>query len=241
VGADGVLSVEPTDKDRIEVTFYNPDGSRAFCGNGLRCAASFAFLRGYAGKRMILQTSGGRIPAEILEEDVRLILPPPEDRGALTLEVVGDVLEGRNILAGVPHYVVFVPAVDHAPLEVWGPAVRSDEAFGPEGTNLDVVSWDQNGGLRLRTWERGVEGETLSCGTGAVAAALAAGIKTADFSFRIFPRSGMPLMVTLEGSADVPTSAILEGNARVVFEGRMSREHIMKQTSGLPDRLSDSF
>lgn len=221
VGADGVMVVGPAGPDRVRMTFLNPDGSPAFCGNGSRCAARFAHLRGMAGESMVLETVVGEVPAEVDGKVVRVTLPPPRDRGAVTLSVGADSLDGRWIDAGVPHFVVFVPAVGEAPLETWGPAARRHLAFGPEGVNLDLVSRNPAGVLNVRTWERGVEGETLACGTGAVASALAAVLEGDSGPLSVLPRSGIRLLVDLPGGAARPEAAVLEGDARWVFEGTL--------------------
>ena len=224
VGADGVLLVERSAADRIRVRFYNPDGSAAFCGNGSRCAARFARLEGLAGSPMVLETVAGEVPAEVEGGTVRLVLPPPRDAGPVTLEVGSDRLRGRSIVAGVPHVVIFVPSPADAPLGRWGPAVRNDPRFAPEGTNVDLVRHEPEASIDLRTWERGVERETLACGSGAVAAAYAARLAGGPARFRVVPASGIPLQVAFSGPVDDARSAELVGDARVVFEGRLGPE-----------------
>lgn len=231
IGADGVLLVEPAGPDRVRVKFLNPDGSPAFCGNGSRCAARYARDRGFAGPTMVLETEIGELPAEVLDERVRLTLPPPRDAGPRTLEWPGRQLAGRSIRAGVPHFVVRTAAVAEAPLERWGPRVRRHPAFGEEGTNLDLVAPRPDGRLEIRTWERGVEGETLACGSGAVAAAYAARLEGGPERVTLLPASGVPLTVLLPGPAESPELAILEGDARFVFEGVTGPD----ATRGFPD------
>ena len=102
----------------------------------------------------------------------------------------------------------------------------TDAAFGPEGTNLDVASDDPGGILRIRTWERGVEGETLACGTGAVAAAMARRLAGGETPIDVLPASGVGLTVDLPGPADHPDAAILEGDARWVLEGTVGPEAV---------------
>jgi len=230
VGADGVLVVEPVGPDRVRVRFFNPDGVPAFCGNGSRCAARFASLRGFAGSHMLLETSMGPVPAELLDGGVRLVLPPPVDRGDLAVEIGPERLHGRSILAGVPHFILRIEALEAAPVARLGPSLRSHARFGPEGSNVDWIEWRADGRLGIRTWERGVEGETLACGSGAVAAAFFARLHGAGEAILLVPRSGIPVHVTLPGRPDAPESAILEGDARVVFEGSLGSEG----TTGYP-------
>jgi len=224
VGADGVLCVEPLGPDRIGVEFRNPDGSLAFCGNGTRCAARYAHLQGWAGDEMLLETAAGEVRAEIEGERVRLTLPPPRDLGRATLEVDGGELSGRQVDAGVPHFVVEVDVLDEAPLERWGPVVRRHALFGSAGTNLDLVERGPQERIRLRTWERGVEGETLACGSGAVAVAFAARLAGAAETLDILPAGGVPLQVSLPGPRESPRAAVVTGDARVIFEGSLGAD-----------------
>ncbi len=218
VGADGVLFVAPTTAGRVSVRFHNPDGGEAFCGNGSRCAARFAHLRGFAPNRMTLETEIGDVPARVDDDAVRLELPLPTDQGHLELEAAGQTVAGRSILAGAQHFLIFVDSVAAAPLERWGPAVRRHPHFGDHGTNLDVVAYDDTG-VRLRTWERGVEAETLACGSGAVAAAYAAYLEEKGNPVRVVPASGVGLEIGFsEGRAT------LAGDARVIFEAELNRE-----------------
>ena len=219
VGADGVLIVQTEGDGRVRVDFMNPDGSVAFCGNGTRCAARFASARGYCGSRVVLATAVGDVPAEIDGGIVRLTLRPPADLGERTLAAGGATWRGRLIDAGVPHFVVEVDDVAQAPLAAIGPVLRRDPAWGAPGANVDLVSRTESGAWRVRTWERGVENETLSCGTGAIAAALAAQIAGAGETVRVVPASGIELQVTIR--KDVAT---LSGDARFVFEGTLSAE-----------------
>lgn len=225
IGADGVLLVEPEGTDRVSVRFLNPDGSPAFCGNGSRCAARFAWLRGYAGSSMTLRTDVGEVCATVDGESVSLRLPAPRDGGVMTFDCGGDRLEGRSIDAGVPHVIAFAtgPLAD-LPLDRWGPAVRHDERLGAAGANFDLVVTHEDARLALRTWERGVEGETLACGSGAIAAAFAWRLRGGPGSVEILPASGIPLRVELPGSPASPDAAILSGDARVIFEATVSAE-----------------
>jgi diaminopimelate epimerase len=219
VGADGVLLVEPAGADRVRVRFYNPDGSEAFCGNGSRCAARFARLRGMAGDNLVLETCAGEVPAEVANERVRLRLASPRDAGPLALDLHEETIEGRHIVAGTPHFVTFVDDPTAAPLERWGPAVRGHERFTPEGVNLDVAR-AEGGRVVLRTWEKGVERETLACGSGAVAVALVARLRGAGDRITVVPASRIPLAVEFMSDGEVT----LIGDARIVFEGRVTPE-----------------
>jgi diaminopimelate epimerase len=225
VGADGVLVVGSAGPGRVRVTFMNPDGGEAFCGNGSRCAARYAISRGFAsGPSIVLETSVGDVPATIDDGEVALTLAPPEDRGVLTAEALGGEHGGRFVLAGVPHLVLPVASVEAVAIERVAPALRRHPALGPGGANVDFVERTASGAVRVRTWERGVEGETLACGTGAVAAAFAARLDGAAASITVAPRSGIALRVVLPGEPHRPSAALLIGDARFVFEGSLSPE-----------------
>ena len=228
VGADGVLVVSPDGPSRVRVLFFNPDGGEAFCGNGSRCAARYAATRGMAPPAaMTLVTSVGEIPAVVEDGLVRLTLPPPEDLGAIALECDADTFRGRWVIAGVPHVVIPVVGLASYPLERIGPSLRRHPGLGPSGANVNLVESDDRGRIHVRTWERGVENETLSCGTGAVAVALAARLLGAQETVVVVPRSGLILTVMLEGDPVRPARARLAGDARFVFEGSLDPEAIV--------------
>jgi len=229
VGADGVLVVEPGGEQRVRVRFFNPDGGESFCGNGSRCAARYAYLRGFANESMILGTWIGEVPARVDGEVVRLYLAPPEDRGSCRIEEDDVRVEGRLVVAGVPHFVVSVEDVTEAPLAVWGPRIRHHRHFAPGGTNVDVIGWKPDGSLAIRTWERGVEGETLACGSGAIAAAAVVRNQVPASGVRVVPASGVSLFVAFEQRAG-RASVVLQGDARLIFEATLDAE----ATSGFP-------
>lgn len=224
VGADGVLVVEAAGPARVRVTFRNPDGGEAFCGNGSRCAARFAYARGLAPASMTLLTAWGEVPAVVSGGEVRLELAAPVDRGPLELDAAGRVWPGRLVDAGVPHFVVAVADLEAAPLPTLGPLLRSHPRLGAAGANVDFVARLAPSRLAVRTFERGVENETLACGSGAVAAALCARLDGAGEAVAVVPRSGIPLVVELPGDPARPSGARLVGEARFVFEGILSGE-----------------
>lgn len=232
IGADGVLFVRSTGRDRVEVVFHNPDGSEAFCGNGSRCAARFAHANGLAASPMILETATGEVAAKLEGDSVRLRLPAPVDLGTMPLDPSDNSPGGYFVRAGVPHFVILDAPLGADALSRWGPKIRRDPRFGPDGTNFDLVTRTGPDRLDLRTWERGVEGETLSCGSGAVAAAFAARLDGGPATLRVVPASGIPLRVDLPGSPQAPEAAVLTGDARFLFSAVVSDE----ATRGFPDR-----
>lgn len=219
LGADGVVVIDTVSAHRIRAEYRNADGSLAFCGNGTRCAARFAHHTGLTGPELVIETAAGDVVAEVFDHGVRISIPAPRDCGAHTVDVEGHPVQGRRVLAGVPHFVVEVDNVQTAPLELWGPAIRRHPSFGEDGTNLDVVAFRGDAGvLDLRTWERGVEGETLACGSGAIAAALAARLRGHAETVVVVPRSGYALTVSVPSDGE---PAMLEGDARVVLRGEV--------------------
>jgi diaminopimelate epimerase len=224
IGSDGLLVLESLGDDRVRVAFYNPDGTPAFCGNGSRCAARYAHLKGMAGDRLRLETDWGEVPARIVGERVELHLPPPEDRGQVEVPLGTETVTGRFIEAGVPHFVIPVSRAERAPLERWGPALRRHARFGEAGVNVDLVGPVQGGEAAIRTWERGVEGETLACGSGALAAAHSIRLAGGGETVGLIPKSGRTIEVSLPGPPERPDHARLVGDARVIFEGEVDPE-----------------
>jgi diaminopimelate epimerase len=231
VGSDGVLVVTPSGRDRVALRFLNPDGGEAFCGNGTRCAARYAHLRGLTGRRLVVETCAGPIAAEVRDGTVRLEVPVPKDRGRTRVENAGTAVEGRFVDAGSPHFVIRADDVAAWPLAERAPWIRRHPAFGDAGVNVDVVAERPDGSLRIRTWERGVEGETLSCGSGALAAARLAIDGGRRGRIRIVPASGIELVVDVPQDVERAPSVGFEGDARVVFEGVLSPEAALPEKS----------
>ena len=179
VGADGLILIERSDRVDFRWRFFNADGSEVeMCGNGGRCAARFAFLNGIAGERMSFETIAGIIDAEVRGDVVKLRLTDPRD---LVLDdriqVENQTLDVHSINTGVPHVVHFVRDPDQFDVFSVGRAIRYHEHYRPAGTNANFAAVVEGNTLRVRTYERGVEDETLACGTGSVASALIAARK----------------------------------------------------------------
>jgi diaminopimelate epimerase len=225
VGADGVLVVSAEGPTHVRVQFFNPDGGEAFCGNGTRCAARYAVLHDLAPEAsLVLLTAVGEVPAVVDGDTVSLSLPPPKDLGEVVLELPAAAFRGRWVVAGVPHVVIPVTGLADYRLEGFAPSLRRHAALGPSGANVDLVETDATGRVHVRTWERGVENETLACGTGAVAVALAARLSGAPESVVVLPRSGSALTVKIAGDPLHPLGAELTGDARLVFEATLDPE-----------------
>lgn len=223
VGADGLILIERSREADFAWRFFNADGSEAaMCGNGGRCAARFAFLKGLAPARMRFVTGAGLIRAEVRGERVKLQLPLPSGyHERVTVALEGLPAAPAFLVVGVPHTVVQTPALEQVPVAQWGRALRHDPAFGQAGANANFFRVDGPRRLSLRTYERGVEAETLACGTGAVATALvaaAAGLVTSPVA--VATRGGEELTVHFRRRGGEFGEVFLEGDAEVVYEGR---------------------
>ncbi|MFH1176415.1 MAG: diaminopimelate epimerase [Acidobacteriota bacterium] len=206
LGADGVLLLDPLPESRARLVYWNADGSRAvFCANGTRCAARFVAAR-WGWPAVTLLTDHAEILAEVGGSEVTLHLPPP----ALVepwreLAVEAQVIRARYLIVGVPHLVVPVDWPDfwRRPLAPLAPALRAHPALPAGGANVSFVQVAQ-GELAVRSWERGVEGETLSCGSGDVAAALVALAEGwASGRVSVLTASSRRLLVTPEAVAPI--------------------------------------
>jgi len=221
IGADGVIWIEKDPEFDFRWDFYNADGSKAeMCGNGARCAAVFARRIGAAGERMRFRTLAGPIAASLTPAGARVQLTDatlPEEIRALP--VAGRPLDLWFLNTGVPHAVAPVADLEAVDVRRDGAAIRRHERFAPRGTNANFIARDGKG-IAIRTYERGVEDETLACGTGSVAAAIVA--------FRLWnlrppvpvrTRGGIVLSIDFREESDRFAGVFLEGPAETVFEG----------------------
>ncbi|MDQ7772361.1 MAG: diaminopimelate epimerase [Elusimicrobiales bacterium] len=223
IGADGLLLVRRAGRGLVSVRYFNSDGSEAFCGNGSRCAAMWAFMKGLSPRRFRLVTVRGELPAEITgKERVRMRMP---DVKKVSLRFKGrwpaGVKEVHFLDTGVPHAVVPVKNIDRLDVRVLGRSLRRHPAFGRAGANVDFV--EKKGGLVLvRTYERGVEDETLACGTGITAAAVALTLSGSSAPpVRLRSRGGDDFTVRLTPSGRGAAGVSVEGPARLVFAGEI--------------------
>ncbi len=222
VGADGVIFLEPSSRAHFKWRFFNADGSEAeMCGNGGRCAARFAYERGIAPREMAFETLAGIIKAQVLEGGrVRVQLTPPGDwRWKERLVLLGEDLEYSFVNTGVPHVVVFVDDLENVDVKGVGKQIRFHPLFSPAGTNVNFVQVLGKGRLAIRTYERGVEDETLACGTGATAAALIYMGKGGEGRVEVLTRSGETLVVEKRGD-----EVYLQGGTRWIYDGQLRPE-----------------
>lgn len=224
VGADGFIMIENSDTMDFKWRFFNSDGNIAeMCGNGARCAARFAYETGIAGKSMEFETLAGIISAVITKDRVKIRLTDPSmallDQ---SLEIDDDTVLFSSINTGVPHVVIEVDDVDNAEVVRTGRLIRRHAAFKPGGTNVNFISPRKSGIYAIRTYERGVEDETLACGTGTVAGALIMAIKSRAVSpVNIITRSNCCLTVYFKEKNGNFHDVFLEGDARIIFMGEL--------------------
>jgi diaminopimelate epimerase len=222
IGADGVLLLERESGLDFRMRYHNSDGGIAeFCGNGARCIARFALSLGLGRDGRVRFATDAGVKAAALRDDGRIALEfGAVDAGeAVELEACGRTFRGRRVLTGVPHLVLPVAGLGAIPFSEWAPPLRSHPALGPGGANVDFVEPLPGGRVAMRTWERGVEGETLACGSGAMASALWAvtdGGASAPVTVRT--AGGDDLVVEL-GTRDGRMEAVLVGPAVHVFTG----------------------
>jgi len=228
IGADGLMLLVPslTGKADWAWRFYNSDGSdAAMCGNGARCFARYIQrTTGWTRPTVTFETAAGVITAEFQGERVTINLTAPHDlRLSEKVATQAGVLEVSSINTGVPHAVVFVEDADKAMVQPLGSELRWHEHFKPRGTNVNFAQVHGTNQLRVRTYERGVEGETLACGTGVTASALVASrLHGFTSPIRIQVQSGDELSVSFQSDGQGGFSDVrLGGPASFVFEGRI--------------------
>jgi diaminopimelate epimerase len=223
VGADGILLLENTkDGADFRMRYYNRDGGEAeMCGNGARCFARFAHKIAGAPENLSFQTPAGVIAAELHGELVTLRMSEPKDlRLSIELVVDGKKDVVHFINTGVPHAVVPVHKLDDVDVRRRGEKIRHHKMFSPKGANVNFMEKRHARKIAIRTYERGVEDETLACGTGVVASALIfAATEKSSGPIGVIARSGSELTVDFESHRDQFHNVTLTGPAEFVFEG----------------------
>jgi diaminopimelate epimerase len=227
VGADGLFLIEPSEKADFKWQFFNSDGSSGeMCGNGSRCVARYAYLKGIAGKKMSWETIAGIISAEVDGDVVKVKLTDPSPlRTGIKINIGSRQFTMDSIDTGVPHAVVFVEDLLSYDVVKWGRLIRYHKHFLPRGTNADFATVIDRHKIKLRTYERGVEDETLACGTGMVAAALAAaGRGQIESPVDVTVQSGDTLRIYFQKENDCWKEIFLEGSVKIVYQGFLLEE-----------------
>jgi len=225
VGADGVLVVEKprSPKADFRMRYYNSDGGEAeMCGNGARCFALLArAVASRTGKRLRVETRAGVVVLEICGKDVRVSMTEPGlPKLGRKIVAAGRKVMLDSINTGVPHAVEFVRSLASVDVLRSGRAIRTHSAFAPAGTNVNFVQIGNGGRIEVRTYERGVEGETLACGTGVVASSILSSLRRGIRPpIRVRTRGGDLLTVDFALEADRARKVTLQGPARIVYTG----------------------
>jgi len=230
IGADGILFLTSSFRAALGMRLFQPDGSEAeMCGNGIRCLAKYAWDMGYVGQGFDVETLAGIIPVQVQEREdgfwARVDMGVPRfDRPSIPAVGKGDLLNenldgmaASAVNTGVPHAVIFVDSLD-LPIEEIARPIRHHSIF-PEGANVNFVKVGDP--IQVRTFERGVEGETFSCGTGAVASACVARRQGLVEGEVLVQTRGGPLIVSFVGDR-----AFMEGPAVTVYTGELSEEYL---------------
>lgn len=230
IGADGIFFLDlPKERTDVDVIwhFFNADGSRAeMCGNASRCAARLAHMLGMAGPGLAIGTDAGVVRAEVFEDvrEVRVQLTPPcglETGIALDLGG-GEAFTVHFVNTGVPHAVIFVENVENVDVDRLGRAIRYHARFAPAGTNVNFAQIVSAEAISLRTYERGVEGETYACGTGASAAVyLAHHLKLTGPDVQVTTSGGERLGIGVAEGA-----LFLRGKAEITFSGVLNLQSV---------------
>lgn len=214
----GQASSQRIRKNDFRMRIFNPDGSEAeMCGNGARCAAVFAYTNSIAKKQMVFQTLAGNIRASVCRDSAVMGMEGPGNMQLnKKIKVRGKNINVHHIDTGVPHTVIIRSGIDKLDLPVLSPPIRFNRAF-PRGTNVDYVQILNRHRIKMRTYERGVEAETLACGTGALASAIISAL---------LGHTAPPLDVVVPGGLlrvyfdmDPVRNVRLEGEAKIVYEG----------------------
>lgn len=222
LGADGLFVLRRTSSG-VDMAYFNSDGYPAdLCLNGTRCAAQLAFHLGWAADRVTVATGSGPVEARRVDGSrVTLEVPAPETPTERILEADGIRCAGLHVRVGVPHFVLPWPeSLDKAPVESLGRRLRFHAGLGEEGANVNFVRYPGERRMEIRTYERGVEAETLSCGSG-ILAGVAAGLHLG--------RLALPVRVAVQGGFELEVGGdrgvwLLTGDARVVARGSLLPE-----------------
>ncbi len=224
VGADGLILVEHSDSVDFKWQFFNSDGSRPeMCGNGARCVARFAYLNKIAGSKMSFETIAGIVSAEVKNDRVKIKMMDPADlKIDYTLELKNGPISLSSVNTGVPHVVIAALNLDDVEVVRLGREIRFHERYAPSGTNVNFICLQKDGTVAVRTYERGVEDETLACGTGSVAAAVVAACRFGTKSpVNVMTRSGEFLCVYFKEKEERFYDTYLEGDARIIYNGEL--------------------
>ena len=222
IGADGLILLEPSERAAVRMCYFNSDGGEVeMCGNGARCFVAFARRLGLATTPLVFETMERVLSGWTQDETVRIAMGEVRDtRLDFPLDVGGIMYRAHFTNTGVPHVVLFCAEIDDVDVATVGRGMRYHEAFQPAGTNANFVRVRDKRTLEVRSYERGVEAETLACGTGVVAAAaIASLVENVQPPVDVHVRSGDVVTVGFRRENDAFADVSLSGPAVHVYEG----------------------
>lgn len=229
IGADGLLVLEKSKKATMKMRIFNADGSEAeMCGNGARCAAYFVTHKLNARKIISVETKAGLLKAQAHKNNVKINMTAPKNlKLDFIIKINNHPLKVNFINTGVPHAVILCEGIEKIDAHHLGRLIRFHKAFQPQGTNVDFIEPNGLNGIKIRTYERGVEEETLACGTGSVAGAIIYSLKLKDaglakenaFNINVITVSGEVLKVNFEIINKKINNVWLEGKANIICSG----------------------
>ena len=226
IGADALILIENSTSASFRVRFYNPDGNEFnTCGNGGRAAARFAALTSVAPADMLIQTNAGIIDAHLVDHGIRLkMVAPTKVQLNFSVELDGVKYHGHIVHVGDPHFVVYSRNIRKIEFVALARRIRHLEALGPEGANVHFIEPVSRQRMKIRSFERGVEDETLACGSGCVSSAVSTfQNKDSDPPITFEPQSGIPLIVDFQPGNNFQ-DIYLQGDARIVYRGEITQE-----------------
>lgn len=217
VGSDGLILIQEDDEYDFYMEFFNPDGSQSFCGNGSRCAVMFSSHMGIIGETCTFNSIHGLNEGKVV------------DANNVSLKMFDvsriEIGEGHHFIdTGSPHYNIYVDEVDKIDLIPFARNIRYNDRFGSEGTNVNIIQKVKEGSIKVRTYERGVENETLSCGTGVTACAISEMITTliSKGGVEIETKGGKLFVNISDVSKNGAEGILLTGPAKFVYKGEIN-------------------
>ncbi|MFC1632065.1 diaminopimelate epimerase [Candidatus Omnitrophota bacterium] len=229
VGADGLLVVERSQRADFKMRVINPDGSEVdMCGNGARCIALYAIDAGIVrSAKMKIETKAGILQGEVKRDRIKIKMSDAKDlRREFNLNINGQTYNVNYVNTGVPHVICFVQNLNNYDVGEIGRTIRYHPEFQPAGTNVDFVEVLDETHIKVRTYERGVEDETLACGTGCVAASIIAAFEMKQspdglHKIRVATMSTEALTVYFKVKKDNIYDVFLEGKAKLIYRGKV--------------------
>jgi len=224
IGADGIILLECSAKADVRMRIFNPNGSEAeMCGNGVRCFVAWLQTLGFTRPLYTIETMHRILSTKWENSVVFVDMGAPQDiRWNRTIEFLDQKLIAHHLNTGVPHLVIFVDQVRSVDVELWGETIRNHPMWAPHGVNVNFVQVLSEQKIKIRTFERGVEAETLSCGTGATAGALAtAYLENFSEPIIVETKSGEELTITFAREDQTFSKVGMTGSAYCVFNGEL--------------------